>query len=113
MKLLKYTFTLLLTGFLLSCNTSSKKNQITDVNQYSEFLNLTNNQVYSDAKKEEVFWSNKLNKAPNQYPYLSKIAAANNALFTSKGSIQYLITAEKKLQQLNQKTRSAKSIYIS
>lgn len=121
MKLLKYTFTLLLTGFLLSCNTSSKKNQITDVNQYSEFLNLTNNQVYSDAKKEEVFWSNKLNKAPNQYPYLSKIAAANNALFTSKGSIQYLITAEKKLQQLNQKTnynnagnlRALAVIYIS
>ena len=104
MKLLKYTLTLLLTGFLLSCNTSSKKKQITDVNQYSEFLNLTNNQVYNDAKKEEVFWSNKLNKTPNQYPYLSKIAAANNALFASKGSIQYLITAEKKLQQLNQKT---------
>ncbi|APG64064.1 cell surface protein [Tenacibaculum todarodis] len=103
MKTLKYIFTLVIAIQFLSC-TIDKEKQITNVTDYNQFLELEGNDTYNLAKTEEAFWSTKLQKSPTQYPYLSKIASANNAMFSSKGSIEYLITAEEKLIQLNKKT---------
>lgn len=88
---------------LLSCSTTNDS-KITNTNDYDKYLNLSVNTSKIIAEKELDFWQNKLQKQPSQYPYLGKIAAANTMLFSSVGNIKYLVSAEKKLQELNSKT---------
>ncbi len=103
MKTLKHIFTLVLAIQFLSCTIDNEK-QFTSAIDYNQFLELEENTTYNTAKTEEDFWSTKLQNSPTQYPYLSKIASANNTLFSSNGNIEYLITAEEKLKELNKKT---------
>ncbi|MCH3885723.1 hypothetical protein [Tenacibaculum aquimarinum] len=111
MKTLKHIFTLVLAIQFLSCTIDNEK-QVTSAIDYNQFLELEENTTYNTAKTEEDFWSTKLQNSPTQYPYLSKIASANNTLFSSNGNIEYLITAEEKLKELNKKTNYTNALIL-
>lgn len=86
-----------------SCS-NAKQSKITDKNDYDKYLISQVNTSKILAEKELDFWQDKLQKQPSQYPYLGKIASANTMLFTSVGNIEYLVNAEKILQELNRTT---------
>lgn len=87
---------------VLSCSTSSKK--ITDSEQYNVFLESTGNAELQKAHTELEFWQQKLEKQPNQFPYLSKIAGSYSYLFAITGTIQHLKNAEDAYVKLNEIT---------
>ncbi len=87
--------TLLLFIAFYSCD--SKK--VTDIKDYQAFL--IQNEDNSVAKEDIIFWTNKLEKAPNEYLYMVKRANANTNLFSATGKIDYLIDAEKDLVNAN------------
>ena len=95
---------------LNSCNNT--KANITKIDDYQSFLNNNSEEVKSSSKKELVFWSDKLDKSPNQYPYLAKIAAANSVLFDITGKVDYLIQTENKLTLANEKTNYTNAGYL-
>jgi len=101
-------FFALFTFVLLSCSTKNNTT-ITHKSDYDRYLNLSENTSKITAQKELVFWQEKLQKQPSQYPYLGKIASANTLLFSSDGNIKYLVNAEKKLEELNSKTKYTNS----
>lgn len=111
MKVLKNIFFLPFCFALISCSTSEIKN-ISNPKDYERFLSNTVNVSEILALKELDFWQNKLNVQPTQYPYLNKLATANTILFSSKGNISYLIEAEKKLLQVNNKTNYNKPSHL-
>ncbi|WP_317127985.1 tetratricopeptide repeat protein [Gelidibacter gilvus] len=96
----KYILALCFLAILSSCTTSSKK--VSNTSDYNRFLDLAENKTWNDAQKDYNFWSIKLEAAPNQYSYLSKIANTNGAMFASTGKIDYLKSAEKNLRDLNE-----------
>ncbi len=102
-----FVFGILLCLVLLGCDQSI--NKITNPIDYQKYLEIANNNGFDSAKEELTFWTQKLKKAPNQYPYLSKIAIANNQLFQVTGNIEYLMAAEKNLIEANVKTNYNKS----
>lgn len=87
---------------LSSCHTTP--NQISSTSDYDIYLNHVNNQQVKNLKKDLHFWEEKLDKAPNQFPYLGKITAVQSQLFQSTGQIDYLINAENNLLALNERT---------
>lgn len=87
------------------------KQTVSDAKDYDVFLTAENKKL-SEAKEEQHFWANKLEKTPNQYPYLAKIASAESQLFDATGNIENLVNAENYLLQLNQKTNQNKSGYL-
>ena len=95
---------------IISCTTSS--NKITDINDYAPYLNLTENKTLIKAQQENKFWKEKLQKSPNQFPYLVKIASSYNNLFETQGTISDLKEAEKNLIQANQITNYKNSTYL-
>ncbi len=108
MKTQQTIFFALFTFVLLSCSTKNNAT-ITHKSDYDRYLNLSENTSKITAQKELVFWQEKLQKQPSQYPYLGKIASANTLLFSSDGNIKYLVNAEKKLEELNSKTKYTNS----
>jgi len=107
---LKYILSgLILVTFLFACNKSEK---ITDIKDYRKYLQQTENKMHENALKELEFWTEKLQKTPNQFPYLSKIASANSLLFEATGNIDYLKAEEKNWLELNIKTNYQKATYL-
>ena len=96
----KYILAFCFLAILSSCTTSSKK--VSNTSDYNRYLDLAENKTWNDAQKDYNFWSKKLEAAPNQYSYLSKIAHSNGAMFASTGKIDYLKSAEKNLIELNE-----------
>ena len=95
---------------LSSCEES--KQQITSSEDYNKYLDIKENTSETTAKKEYAFWNDKLQKAPNQFPYIGKMAAANSQLFSTTGNIQYLVDAEKNLIDANNKTGNSNAPYL-
>jgi len=107
----KHIFTAILTlTILIGCNKTSDK--ITDTKDYNSYLENKENKDLALANEEHKFWSEKLEKTPNQFPYLGKIAGANAQLFSTTGEINYLIEAEKKLILANEKTNYNNAGYL-
>lgn len=102
-------YLVVLLALLFNCK--EKKETVTDAKDYDVFL-IAENKKLSDAKEEHHFWANKLEKTPNQYPYLAKIANVESQLFDATGNIENLANAENYLLQLNQKTNQNKSGYL-
>lgn len=95
------------TAFLLSSCSNNDDNKITNKDDYQHYL-VAQSQVKLIQERENLlFWENKLEENPDQYPYLAKIASANAKLFSYTGDIQYLKRAEKSLVALNEKTVKA------
>lgn len=91
----------LLLVVLSSCNSSPK--QITNVKDYNSFLVNEENKMLQVALKDLTFWEKKLEKEPNQFPYLAKIAASQSQIFNITGNIDALIKAENNLVELNER----------
>ncbi len=95
---------------LTACNT--KEEQTTYPKDYNQYLSAMETPNYESAQKEFDFWNTKYKDEPSQYPYLSKIAGANNELFGLSGKIDYLIAAEENLKVANEKTNYSSSGYL-
>ncbi|MGB5667215.1 MAG: cell surface protein, partial [Maribacter sp.] len=93
-----------------SCNESARR--VTNPEDYNVYLETKVNTSEVSAKKEFAFWEEKLEKAPNQFPYLGKMASANSQLFGATGAIQYLIEAENNLKAANKKTNYNNASYL-
>ena len=104
---------LMIVTFLLtiSCNTEQTK-QITNKQDYQAYLNLEDNTSLDIAKEDLEFWTDKIHVTPNQYPYYSKMAAANSTIFKLTGDIDQLKKAEEHLILANTKTNFENSGYL-
>ncbi len=96
--------------FLIGCNSPNKK--ITQKLDYNQFLEINENEMLSDVKLDMEFWEKKLEKDPNQFPYLAKMAASQSQLFSITGEIEYLIQAENNLSEANNKTNFENASYL-
>lgn len=96
----KYILAFCFLAILSSCTSSSK--QVSNTSDYNRYLDLAENKTWNDAQKDYNFWSTKLEAAPNQHSYLSKIAHSNGVMFSATGKIAYLKSAEVNLINLNE-----------
>ncbi|WP_452223240.1 tetratricopeptide repeat protein [Lacinutrix chionoecetis] len=85
-------------------NCKEEKATITNAKDYEAYLTAENKKL-SEAKEEHLFWANKLEKTPSQFPYLAKLASAESQLFGATGNIENLVRAEANLIELNEKTK--------
>lgn len=109
----KYIYTILVVAvvFFTNCTTNSKQN-ITDANDYNAFLAVAENTTLERAQKNEIFWSEKLEQAPNQFPYLGKLASTYTSYFSTTGEIHYLKKAEDYLLEVNEITHYEQPSYL-
>ena len=98
----KYILIVCIALILSSCNTSPEK--ITNTSDYDTYIELAENKTLQNAMIDNEFWKHKLEKAPNQFPYISKIAATYSHLFAATGKIEYLKKAEEELVKVNEIT---------
>ncbi|MBU3823005.1 cell surface protein [Flavobacteriaceae bacterium XHP0103] len=99
----KFNFAMLILLLLIvSCEESP--NKITDVNDYNSYLQSDSNEMLQLTQEDYKFWERKLEKEPQQFPYLVKAATSQSELFNQTGSIEDLIEAEKKLIKANKET---------
>ena len=110
MKTLSQLVSVLLLLLTISCNKESKK--ITHINDYNVYLKITENKMLQLVKEDLTFWKKKHEKEPNQFPYLSKIAASQSQIFAKTGDIEALIKAEKSLIKVNELTNNTKVGYL-
>jgi len=96
----KHILALCFLVIISSCSTSPEN--ITNNTDYDQYLDRTENETWSNAQKNYDFWNTKLEKAPNQHSYLSKISNSNAAMFAATGNIDYLKSAESNLVKLNE-----------
>lgn len=93
-----------------SCNKAPKK--IADSKDYNVYLNTKDNEMLQLAQNDYAFWEKKLEKEPNQFPYLVKAATSQSLIFKETGNIEDLIEAGKKLEEVNKRTNYSKSGYL-
>lgn len=99
----KYILAICTLLLLSSCNT--KNEQVTDSNDYNNYLELAENKTVQHAESNKAFWTGKYEKSPKQFPYLSKIASSYSHLFAATGNIEYLKQAEANLIKVNEMTQ--------
>lgn len=99
---------------LFVCALSCKNNnqQITNQLDYNTYLQTDKDEVLQMALADYTFWEKKLEKDPNQFPYLVKAAASQSLLFNKTGNIESLIKAENYLIDANKATNYKKSGYL-
>lgn len=110
---MKKLFIIALIALQYACQKSDQK--ITNSADYNKYLSLdSQNETLVLAKTELKFWSDKFEKAPNQYPYLVKMAASNAQIFEQTSDINHLNEAinqyEKAIEMSN---GTSASIYRS
>ncbi|MDO6758674.1 cell surface protein [Tamlana sp. 2_MG-2023] len=110
MKPFKYIAFICLLVVQVSCTKTSK--QITSTQDYNSTLEITENEKLELALADFNFWDEKLQKTPNQFPYLAKAAASQTQIFNSTGRIDALIKAENYLIEVNKSTNYEKSGYL-
>ena len=103
------TFILLLL-VIVSCNNTPK--QLTSISDYNTYLEISENEMLQLATEDLKFWEKKLEKEPNQFPYLAKAAASQSLIFSKTGNINALIEAEKNLIEVNEITGYDKPGYL-
>jgi tetratricopeptide (TPR) repeat protein len=108
----KYTFLIIVLAAVLFTNCSQTTQNITDTNDYNSYLVMTENKTLDRAKENEVFWSKKIEKTPNQYGYHSKLASTYTAYFTATGEVEYLKKAENELLVVNERTKYENPSYL-
>ncbi|WP_053002497.1 tetratricopeptide repeat protein [Kordia jejudonensis] len=96
---------------LMSC-TNSSSHKITNAETYNTYLEVAENKTIETATEIHDFWTTKLEKSPNQYPYHSKIANAHSQLFKATGEISHLIESAQHLELLNARTKYQNAGYI-
>jgi predicted negative regulator of RcsB-dependent stress response len=101
MAAIKNILRLLLVMLIASCS-SKPINQITNAQDYEQFLNLSDNKSVDLAHKGIIFWEDKLDRAPNQSTYLGMLASNYAVLFEYTGAIENLHKTESLLEEANQ-----------
>ena len=91
-------------ALLLFSNCEEEKEQITDSNDYNNYLELAENKSMQHAQNNNDFWSGKLEENPNQFPYIGKVASSYSHLFAATGNIEYLKKAEENYIKVNEIT---------
>ncbi|MCD2259856.1 tetratricopeptide repeat protein [Psychroserpens luteolus] len=112
---MKYKHLYLITILTLMLCTNCAKTaeaKVSDANDYDVYLATTENLTVDRAKQDELFWSQKLEQAPNQFPYLGKLASTYTELFSATGDVAYLKKAEKKLLEVNEITTYGNPSYL-
>ncbi|WP_067149756.1 tetratricopeptide repeat protein [Pseudotamlana agarivorans] len=105
-----------LTGFAFllllqfSCNMQPK--QITSTKDYQAYLETDENKMLEKTIQDFNFWETKLEKAPNQFPYLVKASASQSQIFQKTGRIEALVAAENYLIKANEATHYSKAGYL-
>ncbi len=89
--ILKKTFPFILLVLIFSCN----YNRVTNPEDYAAYLSTTIDKENLMSSVE--LWTDKIEMAPNQFPYLTKRANAYTQVFNTTGEISYLIKAEEDL----------------
>ncbi|REG96126.1 tetratricopeptide repeat protein [Flavobacterium aquicola] len=100
MKTVKNILVLLLVIALASCS-NKPSDQITNADDYDQYLNLIDNKSLDLAHKEIVFWEDKLDRAPNQSTYLGQLATNYATIFEYTGAIENLYKTEALLEEAN------------
>ena len=98
------TYQLLGVGLLLISCTSTPSKNITNAETYNSYLEVAENTAASNAQEEFSFWTEKLAKTPNQFPYHAKVSSAHSQLFSATGDVSHLVEAAKHLELLNERT---------
>ena len=93
-------------------NNSNKRALVTHSQDYNHYLEVEKNEIKDAAQQDYIFWEEKLEKEPNQFPYLVKAAASQSLLFNQTGDINHLIQAEKSLIKANEATNYTNSSYL-
>ena len=100
MKIIHQLEFVLLAACFVSCNNAD--NKITNSKDYNVFLENTTNKELALAQADLNFWKQKLEKQPNQFPYLSKVSASQSQIFGVTGNIESLLEAEESLIKANE-----------
>ncbi|MBR9845915.1 MAG: tetratricopeptide repeat protein [Algicola sp.] len=109
----KYNILLIAVAFILFTNCKEEMaTQITNVNDYDAYLNVSDNEALERAKQNELFWSQKLKQTPNQFPYKGKLATTYSNYFSATGQVEYLKKAEDYLLEVNEITRYNNVSYL-
>ncbi|MBT8267553.1 MAG: cell surface protein [Bacteroidia bacterium] len=108
-KIFKLAFIILIASFA-SCSETNDK--ITDQKDYNIYLELEENEALLIARGDHQFWEKKLEKNPDQFPYMMKLAASQSQLFNLTGNIEYLKDAETYLVQANEITNNDNAGYL-
>lgn len=109
----KYNILILVFALVLFANCKQDaKVQVTNANDYNAYLNVSENEAFERAKKNEVFWSEKLEQTPNQFPYIGKLASTYSNYFSATGNINYLKKAEEQLLKVNEITKYNNPSYL-
>ncbi|MGV7107840.1 tetratricopeptide repeat protein [Flavobacterium sp. U410] len=95
----------------LSCNSIVKdeNSKIVDSKDYQKYLLIKDHKNLDNIDTEITFWQKKYKDAPNQYPYLIKLAGLYSTLFEITGNIGDLYNAEKLLLDCNQRVKETNS----
>jgi tetratricopeptide (TPR) repeat protein len=96
----------------MSCTTKSNPSPVTALSDYEKYLTVMPTNDIQKAKQEFEFWQKKYEKAPNQSPYLIKMAAAQSQLFELTGAIEHLTLENKLLEQANEDTHFSSAGYM-
>lgn len=89
---------------LLAFGCKSSPEKVTESADYEPFILQNATAAVSMLNAEKDFWKGKVEAAPNQSPYFSKLAGAHAALFETTGTIENLIESEKLLLEASQKS---------
>nr|WP_321233311.1 cell surface protein [uncultured Psychroserpens sp.] len=108
----KYTYFTILFVVLLCASCTKTNTQITDANDYNNFLVTAENVTLERVKQNDSFWSKKLKQTPNQFPYRGKLASTYTDYFSVTGDIQYLKKAEEQLLKVNEITNYKNPSYL-
>ncbi|SFZ92598.1 Tfp pilus assembly protein PilF [Flaviramulus basaltis] len=110
MKSINQLASILLLLFIVSCNNTPKT--ITNLEDYNSYLEVDEKEMLLLAEEDLEFWEKKLEKEPNQFPYLAKTAASQSLIFSKTGNIEALAEAEKNLIEVNERTGYNKPGYL-
>ncbi|WCO00716.1 tetratricopeptide repeat protein [Psychroserpens ponticola] len=101
----------LIAALFANCKEATKS-QITNANDYNAYLNVSENETLERARQNEVFWFQKLEQTPNQFPYIGKLASTYSNYFSATGNIDYLKKAENHLIKVNEITKYNNPSYL-
>ncbi|MDG5492197.1 cell surface protein [Psychroserpens sp. SPM9] len=96
---------------LTNCQTDTTQN-VTNSNDYNDYLAIAENETLERAQKNEIFWSEKLEQTPHQYGFHNQLASTYSQYFSATGTIEYLKKAESHLLQVNERTKFNNPSYL-
>jgi len=120
-RLVNFLFVFILLFQISSCEQATKsadqannekKTEQFSKADYAAYLEPGEDKEKIKQEKEYAFWKEKLEKAPNQFPFMLKMATAANQLFDITGDVKYLNTANDLLENTNKMVNRTSSNYL-